>query len=79
VPVFFAPHRHRNGAPPPAALPPAEATPAPMRARPAPAAHETTFESSFGGTLGPPALIPGRLNPEASPPPGRLANDGGRR
>lgn len=33
-----------------------------------------TFESPFGGTLGPPDLIPGRLNPDASPPPGQLVS-----
>ena len=77
VPVFIAPHRHpRRG---PESPPPGREPVPPARDRPAPAAHETTFEGSFGGTLGPPELIPGRLNPNAAPPPGRLANDGGRR
>jgi hypothetical protein len=59
-------------APPPA--PPGPAPPMAAPPEPVPASHRGSFESPFGGTLGPPELIPGRLNPDAAPPPGRLGS-----
>ena len=66
---------------PPAAVPPgAPGAPSPDRSSPPPAAANRgrfVFDNPFGGNLGPPELIPGRLNPDASPPPGRLGTAGG--
>ena len=62
-------------APPPAA--PGAPRPGPSSSPPPAAAHRGVFDNPFGGNLGPPELIPGRLNPDASPPPGRLGTAGG--
>lgn len=62
-----------------AASPPAGAEPPEPPRRPptaAPGARRGSFDNPFGGGLGPPELTPGRLNPEASPPPGRLFSGG---
>lgn len=73
VPFYLFPvHRHHPPTPAPSPAPePPPAAPRP----PAPAQHHHGgFDSSFGGGLGPPELIPGSLSPDAAPPPGRIVS-----
>lgn len=59
--------------PAPAPSPPTAPSAAPARRSGPPTFHRGIFANPYGGSLGPPELIPGRLNPGAAPPPGRLA------
>jgi len=73
LPVVATPLPAPSPGPPGAPGPPGpDRTP-----QPAPtAANRGAFDNPFGGNLGPPELVPGRLNPDASPPPGRLGTAG---